>query len=56
MEFRTIVDNRARGATACAIVGLYENGDLSETARQIDGQVGGLIKKLIAGLGNVQKA
>ncbi len=49
MEFRTIVDNRARGATACAIVGLYENGDLSETARQIDGQVGGLIKKLIAG-------
>ncbi len=49
MEFRTIVDNRARSATACAIVGLYENGDLSETARQIDGQIDGLIKKLIAG-------
>jgi len=49
MEFKAIVDTKARTATGCAIVGVYENGDLGEAAQQVDGQVGGAIRKLHAG-------
>jgi leucyl aminopeptidase len=48
MEFKTIVDTRARSATACAIVGVFENGELGETAKQIDAQIGGQLRKLHA--------
>jgi leucyl aminopeptidase len=48
MEFKVIVDAKARGEAACAVVGIYENGDLGIAARQIDKQLGGLIGKLIA--------
>ncbi len=49
MEFRAIVDAKARDATECAVVGIYEQGDLGIAARQIDAQIGGLLGKLHAG-------
>jgi leucyl aminopeptidase len=49
MEFKTIVDTRARSATACAVIGVFENGELGEAAKQIDAQIGGQIRKLHSG-------
>src|SRR5271168_2969736 len=49
MEFKAIVDAKARHPAACAVVGVYENGDLGVAARQIDKQLDGLIAKLHAG-------
>ena len=46
MEFKTIVDIRARSASACAVVGVYENGDLGVAAQAVDAQTGGAIRKL----------
>jgi leucyl aminopeptidase len=46
MEFNAIVDVKARDATDCTVVGIYEEGDLSGAARHIDTQIGGLIAKL----------
>jgi leucyl aminopeptidase len=48
MEFKAIVDAKARIAAACAVVGVYENGDLGLAARQMDKQLHGLIAKLHA--------
>jgi leucyl aminopeptidase len=48
MEFHAIVDVRVRQRTDCAVIGVYEKGDLSAAARQIDAQTGGLISKLHA--------
>jgi leucyl aminopeptidase len=46
MEFNAIVDVKARDATDCAVVGIYEQGDLGVAARHIDAQVGGSIGNL----------
>ena len=46
MEFKAIVDAKARHAAGCAVVGVYENGDLGVAARQIDRQLDGFIAKL----------
>jgi leucyl aminopeptidase len=46
MEFKAIIDAKARTEAACAVVGVYETGDLGVAARQIDKQLGGLIGKL----------
>ncbi len=46
MDFKAIVDPQARRTTACAVIGVYENGHLGEAARRVDAQVGGLIHKL----------
>ena len=46
MEFNTIVDARVRKAAGCAVVGIYEQGDLGLAARQVDAQTGGLLGKL----------
>ena len=46
MEFKAIVDAKARNDSGCAVVGVYENGDLGVAARQLDAQLGGLIRKL----------
>ncbi|GAC1306222.1 MAG: leucyl aminopeptidase [Steroidobacteraceae bacterium] len=46
MEFKAIVDVKARERTDCAVVGIYEQGDLSVGARQVDGQIGGWISNL----------
>jgi leucyl aminopeptidase len=48
MEFNAIVDAKARKASGCAVVGVYEAGDLGVAARLIDGQTRGLIGKLHA--------
>jgi leucyl aminopeptidase len=46
MEFKVIVDAKARAATGCAVVGVYENGDLGAATRHLDAQLGGLIARL----------
>jgi leucyl aminopeptidase len=46
MEFKAIIDAKARHEAGCAVVGVYEEGDLGIAARQIDTQTNGLIGKL----------
>jgi leucyl aminopeptidase len=46
MEFKAIIDAKARNGAGCAVAGVYEDGDLGKAARQIDGQLHGLIGKL----------
>ena len=46
MEFKAIVDAKARSASGCAVVGVYENGELGGAARHVDSQVGGIIGRL----------
>ncbi|HME38980.1 MAG TPA: leucyl aminopeptidase [Steroidobacteraceae bacterium] len=46
MEFKAIIDAKARTDAGCAVVGVYEEGDLGLAARQIDAQLNGLIAKL----------
>jgi leucyl aminopeptidase len=46
MEFKAIIDAKARNKAGCAVVGVYEDGDLGIAARQIDTQLNGLIGKL----------
>jgi leucyl aminopeptidase len=46
MEFNVIVDAKARKASGCAVVGVYEDGEPSAAARHIDAQLGGLIGRL----------
>jgi leucyl aminopeptidase len=48
MEFKAIVDVKARGVADCAVLGIYEQGDLGLAARHIDAQIGGLLGKLHA--------
>jgi leucyl aminopeptidase len=47
MEFMAIVDAKARVPSGCAVIGIYENGDLGTAARQIDKQLEGLITGLL---------
>src|SRR5271170_3669601 len=49
MEFKAIVDVKAREPAGCAVIGVYENGDLGIAARNIDAQTGGLLGRLHAG-------
>jgi leucyl aminopeptidase len=49
MEFKAIIDAKARNEAGCAVVGVYEDGNLGKAAHQIDKQTGGLIGKLHAG-------
>jgi leucyl aminopeptidase len=48
MEFKVIVDAKARATTGCAVVGVYENGELGAATRHLDAQLGGLIARLHA--------
>src|ERR1700720_2495486 len=48
MEFKAIIDAKARNDAGCAVVGVYEDGDLGIAASRIDKQLGGLIAKLHA--------
>ena len=48
MEFKAIVDAKARDPSGCAVVGVYEDGELGVAARQLDAQIGGLIAQLHA--------
>jgi leucyl aminopeptidase len=49
MEFKAVVDVKAREPSDCAVIGVYENGDLGIAARKIDAQTGGLIAHLHTG-------
>jgi leucyl aminopeptidase len=49
MEFHAITDAKARSAADCAVVGIYEEGDLGVAARHIDTQMHGLLAKLHPG-------
>jgi len=49
MDFKTIVDPRARSATACAVVGMFEGGELSTAGAEIDTSIGGQLRKLQSG-------
>src|SRR5258708_6807311 len=46
MEFKAIIDAKARNDAGCAVVGVYEGGDLGIAGGQIDKQLDGLIGKL----------
>jgi leucyl aminopeptidase len=46
MEFKAIIDAKARNGVDCAVAGIYEDGDFGIAARQIDTQLNGLIGKL----------
>src|SRR5260370_33951571 len=46
MEFKAIIDAKARNESGCAVVGVYEEGDLGIAAAQIDKQLDGLLGKL----------
>ena len=46
MEFKAIIDAKARNEAGCAVVGIYERGDLGLAARKIDTQLNGMIGKL----------
>ncbi len=46
MEFKAIIDAKARQEAGCAVVGVYENDDIGVAARRIDTQLDGLIRKL----------
>ena len=46
MEFMSVVDTKASAPSGCAVVGIYENGDLGIAARQIDKQFAGVLTKL----------
>ena len=46
MEFKAIVDGKLREAAGCAVVGVYENGELGIAGRRMDAQLGGLIVKM----------
>jgi leucyl aminopeptidase len=46
MEFMAIIDAKAREPAGCAVLGVYENGDLGVAARQVDKQLAGLVGTL----------
>ena len=46
MEFKAIIDAKARNDAGCAVVGMYEGGDLGLATRKIDSQLQGLIGTL----------
>ena len=46
MEFTAIVDVKARDTADCAVIGIYEQGDLGVAARHVDEQMGGALARL----------
>ena len=46
MDFKAIIDPKARNSSGCAVVGIFEDGDLGVAARQLDAQMGGMLGKL----------
>jgi leucyl aminopeptidase len=48
MEFKAIIDAKARNDAGCAVVGVYEDGDLGIVARRVDAQLNGMIARLRA--------
>ena len=48
MEFNAIIDPKARNASGCALLGVYENHELGLASGHVDAQTNGLISKLSA--------
>ena len=48
MEFKVIVDAKARAAAGCAVVGVYDKGELGAATRPLDAQLGGLLSRAIS--------
>ena len=46
MQFNALVDPKVRNDSECAVIGIYENGDLGAAARQVDAQLGGRLQTL----------
>src|SRR5258708_36248475 len=46
MEFKAIIDAKALTDAGCAVVGVYEDGELGNAARRIDAQLNGMVGKL----------
>jgi leucyl aminopeptidase len=49
LKFKAIVDVKARAAADCAVLGIYEQGELGVAASLIDAELGGTLSKLHAG-------
>ncbi len=49
MQFNAVVDPKARIKSPCAVVGIYENGDLGAAARQLDAQLGARLRAVCDG-------
>ena len=47
MKYGTRTGNAAKARTQCIIVGIYDNGQLTETARALDKESGGYIRKVV---------
>ena len=47
MKYGTRTGNAAKARTQCAVVGIYDNGQLTESAKQIDKAAKGYLKKII---------
>ena len=48
MEFKAITDPRARAATACAVIGMHEDGALGPAGQLVDQRIGGTAARLFA--------
>ena len=48
MEFKAITDPRARAATACAVIGMHEDGALGPAGQLVDQRIGGAAARLFA--------
>src|ERR1700759_3776093 len=46
MEFKATIDAKVRNAAGCAVVGLYEDGELGVAAKRPGAGLGGLLAKL----------
>ena len=46
MEFNAIVDAKVQNPTGCAVLGVYENGELGPAGKRMNAQLNGLITKL----------
>ncbi len=47
MQFQVIKAGSARQRTACAIVGIHENGSMSDAAKRVDRAAGGAISRVL---------
>lgn len=47
MKYGTRMCNAAKARTQCAIVGVYSNGQLAPSAKQIDDESGGYLRKIL---------
>ena len=47
MQFHATRSSAASQRTACAVVGIYDKGDLSAAASELDRKCGGLLRRVI---------